>query len=125
MEGDLTMAAGDNRKHVAELKGLRDKLNLAVHRKEYAIAVEVCLEIIALDKRAKSLNIMVCLYHKDLGEAYLKLLEYEKAVASFTTAREGLIEYRATKKLKFPDDWLNELKAIDKLIERVTRTHLT
>lgn len=118
------MAAGDNKKQVAELKALRDKLNLAEHRKEYAIVVEACFEIIALDARAKSLNIMACLYHKDLGEAYLKLLEYEKAVASLNTAREGLIEYRATKKLKFPDDWLNELKAIDRLIERITRTHL-
>lgn len=119
------MAAGDNRKLVAELKALRDKLNLALHRKEYAMAAEACQQIIALDARAKSLNIMVCLYHKDLGEAYLKLLEYEKAVECLNTAREGLIEFRATKKLKFPEDWLNELKAIDRLIERITRTHLT
>ncbi len=118
------MAAGDNRKQVAELKSLREKLNNALRRKEYAIAAETCIEIIALDARAKSLNIMVCLYHKDLGEAYLKLLEYEKAVASLNTAREGLIEYRATKKLKFPDDWLNELKAIERLIQRIEATHL-
>jgi hypothetical protein len=119
------MAAGDNKKLVAELKALREKLNLALHRKEYAMAAETCLEIIALDKRAKTLNIMVCLYHKDLGEIYWKLLEYENAVAELNIAREGLIEFRATKKLKFPDDWLNELKAIDRLIERITRTHLT
>jgi len=118
------MAAGDNRKHVAELKLLREKLNLALHRKEYAMAAEACHEIIALDARVKSLNIMVCLYHKDLGEIYWKLLEYEKAVAELNIAREGLIEYRATAKLKFPDDWLNELKAIDRLIDRITRTHL-
>jgi tetratricopeptide (TPR) repeat protein len=117
------MAVSQNRKQVAELKSLREKLNIAVRRKEYAIAVEACLEIIALDARVKSLNIMACLYHKDLGEAYLKLLEYEKAVASLHTAREGLIEYRATKKLKFPDDWLNELKAIEKLIQRIEATH--
>jgi hypothetical protein len=119
------MAASDNKKQAAELKALREKLNNAVRRKEYDIAVEACGEIIALDARAKSLNIMVCLYHKDLGEAYLKLLEYEKAVASLKTARDGLIEHRATKKLKFPDDWLNELKAIERLIQRIEATHLT
>jgi len=108
---------------VAELKALRDKLNNAERKKDYPTVVEACLEIIALDKRAKALNIMACLYHKDLGEAYLKLLEYEKAVASLNTAREGLIEYRATKKLKFPDDWLNELKAIERLIQRIEATH--
>lgn len=117
------MAAGDNRKQVTELKALREKLNNAERKKDYPTVVEACHEILALDARAKNLNIMACLYHKDLGEAYLKLLEYEKAVASLNTAREGLIEYRATKKLKYPEDWLNELKAIDRLIQRITATH--
>jgi len=115
--------AGDNKKQVAELKALREKLNTAERKKDYYTVVEACREILALDKRAKNLNIMACLYHKDLGEAYLKLLEYEKAVASLNTARDGLIEYRATKKLKFPDDWLNELKAIERLISRIEATH--
>ena len=119
------MVAGENKKNIAVLKSLRDKLNNAERRKDYPTVVEACLEIIALDARVKSLNIMACLYHKDLGEAYLRLLEYEKAVASLNTAREGLIQYRATKKLKFPDDWLNELKAIEKLIQRIEATHLT
>ena len=118
------MAAGDNKKLVAELKVLREKLNKALHRKEYALAAEVCYEIIALDARAKSLNIMVCLYYKDLGEIYWKLLEYEKALEYFNKARAGLVEYRASTKLKFADDWLNELKAIDRLIDRLTRTHI-
>ncbi len=117
------MAAGDNRKNIEALKALRDKLNHAERRKDYPAVVEACLEIIALDARAKSLNIMACLYHKDLGKAYLKLLEYEKAVASLNAAREGLVKYRATKKLKFPDDWLNELKAIEKRIGRIEATH--
>ena len=118
------MAAGDNRKQVAELRALRDKLNNAERRKEYAIVVEACLQIIALEARAKPLNIIAFLYHKDLGEAYLKLLEYEKSLASLNTAREGLLEYRATKKLKFPEDWLNELKVIEKLISKIERVHL-
>jgi len=118
------MAAGDNRKRVAELKALRDKLNLAEHRKEYAIVVEACLEIIALDARAKSLNIMAFLYHKDLGEAYVKLHEYEKAKESLITARDGLLKYRATQKLKFPDDWLHELKGIEKLIHKIEVVYL-
>ncbi len=117
------MAASENKKQVAELRALRDKLNDAEHRKNWPVVAEACLEIIELDKRAKSLNIMACLYHKDLGEAYLKLLEYEKAVASLNTARDGLIAYRATAKLKYPEDWLNELKAIEKLIHRIEKTH--
>jgi hypothetical protein len=116
--------AGGNRKQMAELTALREKLKSALRRKDYPLAAEACQEIIALDSRAKSLDIMVCLYHKDLGEVYLKLLEYEKAVASLKTAREGLVVHRATKKLKFPDDWLNELKAIDRLIQRIEDTHL-
>ena len=118
------MAAGDNRKQIAELKELRDKLNTAERRKEYAIVVESCLQIIALDARVKALNIMAPLYHKDLGEAYLKLLEYEKAVASLNTARQGLLEHRATKKLKFPDEWTFELRAIERLIDKIERVHL-
>jgi hypothetical protein len=116
--------AGENRKHVLELEILRKKLNHAEHKKDYPTVVEACLEIIELDTRVKALNIMACLYYKDLGEAYLRLLEYQKAVDSLNTARKGLMEWRATKKLKFPDDWLNELKAIDRLIVRIERTHL-
>lgn len=118
------MSKLDNKKQVAELAALREKLNKSLRRKDYPAAVEACQGIIALDARAKFLNIMVCLYHKDLGEAYLKLLEYEKAVASLNTAREGLIAYRATAKLKYPEDWLNELWAIEKLIQRIEKTHL-
>lgn len=113
-----------NKKQIAELKDLRDKLNKADRNKDYYKVVEACLEILALDQRAKSLNIMTCLYHKDLGEGYLKLLEYEKAVNSLRTARDGLIEYRATKKLRFEDDWIVELRAIERLIERIEATHL-
>jgi hypothetical protein len=118
------MAAGDNKKLVAELKALRDKLNNAERRKEYAIVADACLAIIALDARAKSLNIMTFLYHKDLGEAYVKLHEYEMALASLSTAREGLLHYRATQKLKFSDDWLHELKGIEKLMHKIETVYL-
>ncbi len=117
------MSGKDNRKHIHELAALRETLNSAMRRKDYPLAEETCHAILALDARDKSLNIMACLYHKDLGEIYLKLLEYDKAIASLNTAREGLIEWRATRKLKFPDDWLNELKAIDRLIQRTQSTH--
>jgi hypothetical protein len=118
------MAAGDNKKVQAELGALRAKLNKAESRRDYAIVAEACHEIIALDKRVPSLNILAFLYHKDLGIAYLKLLEYENALASFKTAREGLIQYRATAKLKYPEDWLNELKVIDRLIHKTETVHL-
>ncbi len=113
-----------NRKNADELKALREKLNKADRKKDYYTVVEACLEIIELDKRAKPLNILVFLYHKDLGEAYLKLLEYEKAVECLNTARAGLIKYRATQKLKYPEDWLNELYNIEKLIHKIETTHL-
>ena len=118
------MAAGDDKKRVAQLRALRDKLNLAEHRKEYAQVVDACLEIIALATRVRSLNIMTFLYHKDLGEAYVKLHEYEKALESLTTARTGLLEYRATQKLKFPDDWLRDLKTIEKLMLKIENVYL-
>ena len=114
----------DNKKQRAELDALRDKLNSSTGLKDYEAAAEACLAIIALDARAPGLKIMVCLYHKDLGEAYLKLLEYEKAHESLKTALAGLIKYRATQKLKFPEDWLNEIKVIERLISKVERVHL-
>ena len=124
MEKYKGMAAGDNKKRIAELKALRDKLNAAASHKEYAVVIEACLQIIALDARVKSLNIMGFLYHKDMGEAYIKLQEYQKALTSLATAREGLLEYRATQKLKFPEDWLHELKVIEKLIHKIETVYL-
>jgi hypothetical protein len=118
------MRPSDNKRHISELKSLRDKLNKADRVKDYPTVVDACLAIIELGTRDKGLNVMVCLYHKDLGEAYLKLLEYEKAVDSLRTAREGLIEHRATKKMKFEDEWLRELVLIEKLIQRIETIHL-
>lgn len=118
------MARSDNKKQQAELDALRKKLNDAERRKEYDVMAEACLEIIALDARAKPLKILAFLYHKDLAQAYLKLLEYEKAFASLQTAREGLLKWRATEKLKYPEDWLAELKVIERLMERIEKTHL-
>jgi hypothetical protein len=118
------MAKGDNKKKVAELEALRDRLNKAERKKDYPVMVEVCQAIIKLGNEVKSLNVMVCLYHKDLGQAYMKLLEFEKAHAHFKTAYDGLVEYRATTKLKYPEDWLNELKVIERLIHRVETVHL-
>jgi hypothetical protein len=118
------MAAGVDKKKLAELTALREKLNKAERRRDFAIVADACLAIIALDKREPTLNILAFLYHKDLGVAYLKLLEFEKALSSFKTAREGLIQYRATAKLKYPEDWLNELKVIDRLIHKTETVHL-
>lgn len=115
--------ARHNQKHLTELKNLRETMNKADRKKDYPAVVEACQKIIAM-ANSTNLDIMVCLYHKDLGEAYLKLLEYEKAVDSLNTAREGLIEHRATKKLKFEDEWIRELNAIEKLIHRIEKTHL-
>lgn len=117
------MAKSDNKKLINELKDLRDKLNDSERRKNYEGMVEACLAILALDKRAKSLNIMTCLYYKDLGGAYLKMHEYDKAREALKTARDGLAEFRATQKLKHPDDWLHELGGIERLIERVEKVH--
>ncbi|HYD19004.1 MAG TPA: hypothetical protein VEF76_11045 [Patescibacteria group bacterium] len=117
------MAKSDNKKQQGELKALRDALNLAERKKNYPAMVEAAQAIIALGERAPALGVMVCLYHKDLGTAYLKLLEYDKALASFKTAHAGLVKYRATHKLKYPEDWLNELIAIERLIEKIERVH--
>lgn len=120
-----TLAAmNPNKKNEIKLKEMRDKLNTAVRNKDFDIAVETCQEIIAFAAKAKEMNIIVPLYYKDMGEAYLKLLEYEKAHESFKTAHAGLTEYRKTQKLKFPEDWLAELTVIQRLIDKVERVHL-
>lgn len=113
-----------NKKNEIKLKALRDKLNTAVRNKDFDIAIETCQEIIAFAERAKEMKIMTCLYYKDMGEAYLKLHEFEKAHESFKTAHAGLTEYRNTQKLKFPEDWLAELTVIQRLIDKVERVHL-
>jgi tetratricopeptide (TPR) repeat protein len=120
---ETVMAKSDDKKKQAEVKALYDKVNNASRRKDYALVIEACREIIALDARAKALNIHAFMFWKDMGEAQVKLQEYAAALECFEKARVGVIEHRATKKLKFPEDWLNELAAIEKLIVKTEKLH--
>lgn len=113
------MASVGNKKTIAQWEALKEKLNKASRHRDYELVIESCREIIALDAEAKFLKIMVFLFYKDIGEAYFKMRDYKNALENFNLAKEGLLTYRATQKLKFPEDWLNELKIIERFIGKI------
>lgn len=113
------MAMSDNKKKIAEWEALREKLNKATRKNDRDLIIELCHEIIKLGNKEKFLNIKVFLFYKDLGEVYFKQEDYKNALDNFNIAKEGLLKYRATERLKFPEDWLNELRMIDKFIAKI------
>ena len=113
------MASSGNKKVIAQWEALKEKLNKAAKNRDYELVIEYCREVIVFDTQAKFLKIMVFLFYKDIGEAYYKMQDYKNALENLHLAKEGLLTYRATQKLKFPEDWLHELKVIDKLITKI------
>ncbi|MEQ5857620.1 tetratricopeptide repeat protein [Halomonas sp. EF61] len=98
---------------------LRKPLNEHKRAKEHGQVVEVARMIISLDKEAKFIRIMTPLFYKEIGMAYEKLSETEKAIESYRQAVEGLVRYRESNDLNSPEDWLKDIQSLNKNIDRL------
>ena len=117
------MAISDNKKTIAVWEDLKKRINKAAKKRDFEEMIALSHEAIRLGNKEKSLNIKVFLFYKDIGEIYFKTKDYKQALENFRIAREGLLEYRATQKLKFPEDWLAELANIDRFIEKIDKVY--
>ena len=108
-----------NHKHIREWEALRNEINKSERGRDYEDMIALYRKAIELDTRAKSLKIMTFLFYKDIGYAYFKMEDYKDALENFRMAKEQLMVYRRTQKLKNQDDWLNELALIEKYIAKV------
>jgi hypothetical protein len=76
-------------------------------------------QIIDLAEDAKFIGIMVPLFQKDIGYAWQKLGDVDRAVHFYNLAKSGLLKYRAEEKLYKLDDWLDTIGVIDRKIGRM------
>lgn len=113
------MSASWDQKKFDRWQELRKALKEQKRAKEYAQVIEIAGKIIDLDKEAKFIKIMTPLFYKEIGAAYEKLGELDKAIKNYKLAVEGFSRYRESKDLNKPDDWLKDIQSIDKKIDRL------
>ena len=95
---------------------LRETLKVEKRDKNYSQIIKVSLQILDLDRKAKFIGIMVPIFLKEIGNAYLKLGNVSSAIEYLQLAKDGLAKYRATEKLSHPDDWLKDINSLEKNI---------
>lgn len=115
----MTMKASKNMKNIKAWEELKKQLTKAGKNRDFELVIQLSREAIALDKKDRTLNIKPFLFYSDIGECYFKMKEYKLALENFETAKEMLIHFRATEKLKYPEDWLAELATIEKFIGKI------
>ncbi|MBM7456859.1 hypothetical protein HNR62_002761 [Oceanisphaera litoralis] len=100
---------------------LRKSLKEAKRAKNYERVVELCNEIISLDKSAKFIQIMTPLFFKEMGVAYEKAGEKENALEAYNNARTEFMAYRKHNNLHSPDSWLKDIQLLEKKIAKLER----
>jgi hypothetical protein len=110
-----------NDEKFAKWLSLRGQFKDSKRTKDYDQTIEVGLSILSFAKTAKFIEIMTALFHRDLGDAYLKNGNPIKALEHYGAARSEFIEYRKTQKLSKPSDWLKDIETLDKKISKIDR----
>jgi hypothetical protein len=105
-----------------EFVALRERFRGAKRAKNHTIVIEVCREILAIDRRAEFLGILTPLFNKEIGNAYLAINETTRAVEFFQLAKDGYIERRKSQPLNRPDDWLKDIEIIDRKLSKLLRS---
>lgn len=116
------MSSTWNEEIFEEFTKLHRALKDAKKAKNHEQAIAICKNIIELDSRAKFMQIMVPIFLKETGSAYLKLNRKEDAVEYFKLARTGYIEHRSRGRLNKPDDWLKDIAHLEKSILKLGST---
>lgn len=115
----MTMSASKNMKNIKEWESLKKQLTKAEKNRDWELVIELSRAAIALDAKDRTLNIKPFLFYSDIGECYFKMKEYKIALENFEKAKELAVKFRATEKLKYPEDWLAEIRTIDKYIGKI------
>jgi hypothetical protein len=107
-----------------EWLSLREQFRDAKRNKEYVKTIDLCMAILALNKRAKFIRVMTPLFHKEIGNAYLRLTDYPNALRHLQNAKDDFVEYRKNNELRHPDDWLKDISSLERRIRKIKVEHL-
>ena len=80
-----------------------------------------------MHEEAPFIGIVVALFYKEIGNAFLRLDNKELAISNFQKARIEFINYRNSHVLSKPSDWLKDIEIIEKRLEKLSsnRNRLT
>ena len=108
-----------NDEKFAKWLSLRGQFKDAKRTKNYDQTIKLGLSILSFARTAKFIEIMTPLFHRDLGNAYLKNGNTIKALEHYREARSEFIEFRKAQKLSTPSDWLKDIETLDKKISKI------
>jgi hypothetical protein len=100
---------------------LRNDFRKAKKEKNYKDIIYYANKIIELDRKEKSIGIMVSIFLKDIGDAEYKLMNVAESIKYFELAIKSFQEYRATHKLNKPDDFLKDIQVVENKIKKVLK----
>jgi len=104
-----------------EWQALRTELKAAKKEKDFNKVINICDQIIVLDKDASFIQIMTPLFYKEKGAAYIKLGDQQGALNNFELSRDGFIDYRNNNELSSPDDWLKDIATLENKIKKLRK----
>lgn len=106
-------------KQFAQWIELRELFKQAKRNKDYQSVINTGLKIIELGERTPKLGIMFPLFEKDIADAHLKTGNAPLSIFYYQKAIESYKKYRATQKLRNPNDFLSDIEKIQKKLDKL------
>ena len=98
---------------------LRKSHKEAKRAKDHRAVIKIGAEIIELAGRAPFIGILVAVFQKDAGDAYVKLDDAPAAIVSYGQAIQSFEAHRAIGNLRTPDDFLADIKKLQKKLAKL------
>jgi len=98
---------------------LREHFKNAKRSKDDDQIIRIGLLILSFANTASFIGIMTPLFHRDIGNAYLRNNDKIKALDHYQAARTEFIEYRNTHNIYKQNDCIKDIETLDKKIKRI------
>ena len=98
---------------------LRKSHKEAKRAKDHRAVIKIGAEIIELAGRAPFIGILVAVFQKDAGDAYVKLDDAPTAIVSYGQAIQSFEAHRAAGQLRSPDDFLADIEKLQKKLAKL------
>lgn len=100
---------------------LREEFRAAKRAKDWERVVAACDAILQHSAANRKLSIVDWLFAKDRAVALARMNRHQEAIDWYRRAIAGCKKYRATQRLREPDDFLKHVEMMEKRIASLSR----